>query len=220
MAFAAVTVCLLTLDQTFSSNPFLNIEKDEHCQFLSEKLGVFQRFLKVEELERRIRDVSYRAQDYVGELSFFSWKDMDLLECYDRVYSTKECLSQIVDEIKLIEIEVMKMYEQMSLEKSWAVQDIVVGLDDDVLDIKTRLCSFSSKLEIFSLVGMGGIGKSILARMVYDDPFIKYHLSIRALVTVKDRQVKGLLIGLLDDIVEFTDEIHEKHSAQLAEMLV
>lgn len=247
MAFAAVTVCLQALDETFSSNPFLDLDKDEHCQFLlSEKLDFFQRFLvdsinkcndleKVEDLERRIRDVSYRAQDYVEELAFFSWKDMDLLECYDRVHSTKGCLSQIIEEIKLIELEVMKIYEQMSShanvydseshllenspETSPVVQDIVVGLDDDVLEIKTRLCSFSSKLEIVSLVGMGGIGKSTLARMVYDDPLIKYHFSIRAWVRVKDHQVKGLLFGLLDNIVDFTDEIHEKHGNQLEEML-
>ncbi|TMW91174.1 hypothetical protein EJD97_014689 [Solanum chilense] len=247
MAFAAVTVCLETLDQIFSPNPYLNdLDKDENCKFLSEKLSVFQRFLvdssnkcndveMVEDLERRIRDVSYRAQDYVEEMVFFSWKSLDLVECYDRVYSTKECLSQIVDEIELIELEVMKMYEQMSCykkpnesecylldssaEKSPVVQDIVVGLDDDVLEIKTRLCSFSSKLEVVTLVGMGGIGKSTLAKMVYDDPLIKYHFTICAWVTVKDRQMKGLLIGLLDDIVEFTDEIHEKHSEQLEEML-
>ncbi|KAK6787151.1 hypothetical protein RDI58_015676 [Solanum bulbocastanum] len=218
MAFAAVTVCLKTLDKIFSPNPYLNLDKDEHCKFLSEKLSVLQGFLvdssnkcndleMVEDLERRIRDVSYRAQDYVEELVFFSWKDSDPLECYDRVYSTKECLSQIVDEIKLIELEVMKMYEQLSCykkanesecylldnsaEKSPAVQDIVVGLEDDVLEIKTRLFSFSSKLEVVSLVGMGGIGKSTLARMVYDDPLIKYHFGICAWVTVKDRQMKG-----------------------------
>ncbi|XP_047251347.1 putative late blight resistance protein homolog R1B-16 [Capsicum annuum] len=168
-------------------------------------------------------------------MAFFSWKDLDLLECHDRVYSTKGCLFQIVDKIKLVELEVMKIYEQMSChanvnesesyllessaEKSSVVQDIVVGLDDDVLEIKTRFCSFSLKLEIVSLVGMGGIGKSTLARMVYDDPFIKYHFSIRAWVTVKDRQEKGLFLDLLDGILEFTDKIHEKHSEQLAEML-
>lgn len=179
--------------------------------------------------------MSYRAQDYAEEMAFFSWKDLDLLECHDRVYSTKGCLFQIVDKIKLVELEVMKIYEQMSChanvnesesyllessaEKSSVVQDIVVGLDDDVLEIKTRFCSFSLKLEIVSLVGMGGIGKSTLARMVYDDPFIKYHFSIRAWVTVKDRQENGLFLDLLDGILEFTDKIHEKHSEQLAEML-
>ncbi|KAM3336980.1 hypothetical protein P3S68_032680 [Capsicum galapagoense] len=204
-------------------------------RFLEDSTNKCDDVEKVEDLERWIRDVSYRAQDYVEELAFFSWKDMDLLECYDRVYSTKGYLSQIVDEIKLIELEVMMIYEQMSChadvndsesyllessqEKSSAVQDIVVGLDDDVLEIKTRLCSFSSKLEIVSLVGMGGIGKSTLARMVYDDPFIQYHFSIRAWVTVKDRRVKGLFLGLLDGIVELTAEIHEKHSEQLEEML-
>ncbi|XP_060171530.1 putative late blight resistance protein homolog R1B-23 [Lycium barbarum] len=246
MAFAAVTVCLQTLDQIFSPNPFLNLDKDEHCKFLSEKLGIFQRFLvdsankrdnleMVEDMERRIRDVSYRAQDYVEELASFSWKDLDLVECYDRVYSTKGCLSQIIEEIKLIELEVMKIYEQMSChanvyesesyllesspEKGPVVQDFVVGLDDDVLEIKTRLCSLSSKLEVVSLVGMGGIGKSTLARMVYDDSLIKYHFGSRAWVTVKDRQVKGFLLGLLDGIVELTNEIREKNREQLAEML-
>ncbi|PHT42384.1 hypothetical protein CQW23_16409 [Capsicum baccatum] len=126
----------------------------------------------------------------------------------------------------------MMIYEQMSChadvndsesyllessqEKSPAVQDIVVGLDDDVLEIKTRLCSFSSKLEIVSLVGMGGIGKSTLARMVYDDPFIQYHFSIRAWVTVKNRLVKGLFLGLLDG----KQKILENYAEECLEDLV
>ncbi|KAG5593739.1 hypothetical protein H5410_034971 [Solanum commersonii] len=81
-----------TLDQIFSPNPYLNLDKYEHCKFLSEKLSVLQRFLvdstnkcndleMVEDLKRRIRDVLYRAQVYVEELVFFSWKGLDLIGC-------------------------------------------------------------------------------------------------------------------------------------------
>ncbi|KAL2524998.1 Disease resistance RPP13-like protein 4 [Abeliophyllum distichum] len=62
----------------------------------------------------------------------------------------------------------------------------VVGLDDDLMEIKTRLVRESRELEIVSHVGMGGIGKgkTTLAREVYDDPYILYQLDSRAWVTI------------------------------------
>ncbi|KAL0421808.1 UNVERIFIED_CONTAM: putative late blight resistance proteinR1A-4 [Sesamum latifolium] len=74
-------------------------------------------------------------------------------------------------------------------------KNLVVGFDGDLVEIKTRMIGTSSNLEVVSIVGMGGIGKTTLARQVYDDRYIDSHFDIRAWVVVSQeyslRQSKG-----------------------------
>ncbi|XP_057802856.1 disease resistance protein RPP13-like [Salvia miltiorrhiza] len=60
------------------------------------------------------------------------------------------------------------------------------------------LTSYSSELQVLPIVGMGGIGKSTLAKIVYDDTFITYHFDFHAWVTIsKDYNVEIVLSNLL-----------------------
>ncbi|XP_057800217.1 uncharacterized protein LOC131015812 [Salvia miltiorrhiza] len=77
-------------------------------------------------------------------------------------------------------------------------KDIVVGFDEDRLQILSWLRSYSSELQVLPIVGMGGIGKSTLAKIVYDDTFITYHFDFHAWVTIsKDYSVESILSNLL-----------------------
>ncbi|KAK4385787.1 Disease resistance protein RPP13 [Sesamum angolense] len=58
--------------------------------------------------------------------------------------------------------------------------DVMVGFEEDLMTIKDQLCGQSSKLQIVPIFGMGGIGKTTLARNAYDDPLIMEHFQIRA----------------------------------------
>ncbi|KAL8544383.1 hypothetical protein ACS0TY_004793 [Phlomoides rotata] len=84
--------------------------------------------------------------------------------------------------------------------------DVVVGLYEDLIAIKCRLCGESSKLEVIPVVGMGGIGKTTLARNAYNDPLIMEYFDIRIWVTVSHSTVDEILSRLVS--VRFLDK-HE-----------
>ncbi|KAL0364922.1 UNVERIFIED_CONTAM: putative disease resistance protein [Sesamum angustifolium] len=82
-----------------------------------------------------------------------------------------------------------------------AGKDVVVGFEDDLMTIKHRLCGQSSKLQVVPILGMGGIGKTTLARTAYDDQLVMEHFQIRAWVKVsQDYSIQEILSNLLVSI--------------------
>ncbi|XP_041990087.1 disease resistance protein RPP13-like isoform X2 [Salvia splendens] len=231
MAYAALVSLTNTINQTLNSNLYsISPEEKQQITPLLEYVTPFQDFLdnfpdKFNSLEGRMRDLANAAEDIVEYLVL------------EKVYPTPDedhpsekhelaQLQNVIKEIDLIDKEV-KEIEDTSRYKSiqhgahsssststapLIHKDAMVGLEEYVLDLKDRICGEpSKKLYVIPICGMGGIGKTTLARSVYDDQLIMEKFEIRVWVTIsQDYSAERILSNILECLKEFNKDEKEE----------
>lgn len=101
-----------------------------------------------------------------------------------------------------------------------ATNDVVVGVQDQMELVKERLARGTEKLDIVSIVGMPGLGKTTLAKRIYEDPLIVDHFYVRAWCYVSPYYEKNeMLLNILSSVIKLTDEIRTMKAEELSEML-
>ncbi|KAH6796408.1 hypothetical protein C2S51_037394 [Perilla frutescens var. frutescens] len=97
--------------------------------------------------------------------------------------------------------------------------DEVVGIEEPKEQLLEWIGSKDSGLEVISVVGTGGLGKTTLVKKVFDDEWVKSNFDLHVWVTVSDYKdnVKHVLMNLIKKLVE---EIKESPPQGLQDMSI
>ncbi|XP_057494944.1 putative late blight resistance protein homolog R1B-16 isoform X2 [Actinidia eriantha] len=99
-------------------------------------------------------------------------------------------------------------------------EETIVGFEEEVLIIKEQLTGVPKQLDVISIVGMPGIGKTTLAIKVYNDPLVAYHFHIRAWITISQEYVKrDLLCGLLSSVMHHRNGVDQISDEKVNQMI-
>ncbi|KAL2514996.1 putative disease resistance RPP8-like protein 4 [Forsythia ovata] len=197
---------------------------------------------KLRGLEGRIRDAAYEAEDIIeshmsNQILSESGSHQDRTESHisNQIISDWdqkfERLQKIIQELDSISDEVVKMWERNEIHvvqpsnslptassKYPSTNNIVVGYKKYLKDIEKLLITPHSELDVVSIVGMGGIGKTTVAEVIYYNEYFADQFDVRAWVTVsQEYQEQEVLRGLLKSLRGLNHESDEESIEKLAE---
>ncbi|KAM3383312.1 putative late blight resistance protein R1B-8 [Capsicum galapagoense] len=223
MAYAAITCLMRTIHQSMELTGF---DLQPYYKTLNSLRAILEKPCKATDdleettsLEAEITDIAYTTEDMVDsesrnvllaqnveERSRSMWELFFLLE------QALECMKQHITAWDTMEDLKPQTYALSGVPEQ-AVErpeNIMVGHETEFEMMLDVLARGESELEVVSVVGMGGIGKTTLARKLYNYPCIMSRFDICGEVTVSQEFcARNVLLFLLSSISGKTDESHE-----------
>ncbi|KAJ9552090.1 hypothetical protein OSB04_016135 [Centaurea solstitialis] len=194
---------------------------------------------KVRKLKKRFKDAAEEAQDIVDLFLHDVYRTTRVSSTSSDVFATFMNLENVMRSIESIKadfmtfnIHDMKMglspridcvktqssstRNPLGTEKQSA--EVIVGFDRDAELIRDKLTEDQKRLDVVSIVGMGGLGKTTLVTKVFNDRFVVYHFHVRAWATISQTYIKREFLtqilassGVHHDLEEASDfKLREK----------
>ncbi|XP_047976538.1 putative late blight resistance protein homolog R1C-3 [Salvia hispanica] len=214
MAAYAALVSLMRIIDDIETHPSPPISLDnQQVKSITEIVTFLQEFLEVykspyeysdeaDPLEIRILDASHTAEDVI-ESYIIDIIQLSASAADDGVDEQISCihfyqdLQNVIEEIDLIKKEVAGFtrekvvhhtnsgFDETGLRSSSTEKNhLMVGFDDVLLQLLDRLTDGNTSRQIIPIVGMGGIGKTTLAKGAFKHALIKEHFDICVWATI------------------------------------
>ncbi|PHU07933.1 hypothetical protein BC332_24422 [Capsicum chinense] len=195
------------------------------------------------DLEVQIKElatvVEHIIQQRLTEIVFTNDK-VQKEKIHERLWDS---LKQVAEEFDCVQKESAKFQDNgKQAPKEFLVQDScsvkhtpyvennMVGRDDQrkrMLTELTRYGGLSGELKVVPIVGMGGIGKTTLAKEVYNDAFIQFHFDVHSWATVSQQHdvkrqisVKRLVrLWMAEGFLKLENDLEEEAEKCLQELV-
>ncbi|XP_057481368.1 putative late blight resistance protein homolog R1B-14 [Actinidia eriantha] len=250
MAVAAVEFLLLNLHQLLVYNADLISGLKDQVEALYNELIVLKAILKdsaekrseseiVKALASQIRAVVYEAEDVIDTfvLQTVLWRTRSTIAKALRsiVYPAKlRSIARKIQSIRTKVIDIRQTFDcgvfnqlgepssRVLPNKKTPVVEVenVVGFDKEAEMLVGLLNGGRMELEVVSVIGMGGLGKTTLVGKVFTDPAIVKEFYIRARIYVSQvYNRKDVFLDILCYLDKLTDEMYRWSDERLAEVL-
>ncbi|PHT75128.1 hypothetical protein T459_18650 [Capsicum annuum] len=250
MAHASVASLMRTIESLFTSHlPMQSLicdHREELCA-LHEKVSSLEVFVnnfeknnvsgEMTDFEVEVKEVA-SAVEYTIQLRLTETVGSRFFKGISNIWTRRKfrkSLQQLAKDIDHVWKESTKIQDkgkQVSKESlvhdfSTSTNDILnvnnnmVGRDDQKERLLEDLTgSYSGEPKVIPIVGMGGIGKTTLAKEVYYHESILRRFDVRSWAAVSQQQnIKEILLSLLQSTIKMDDTIKTKGEAELEDML-
>ncbi|CAN4102072.1 unnamed protein product [Withania somnifera] len=212
---------LIHLNDLIDSNSYSIVLIKEEIGLVKENLKYIRSFFVNTEkgfqkdLWKRVLDVAYEAKDVIDSIIV---RDNGLLHF---IFS----LPLIIKNLNLIKEEVSNLHEKilknsgltvvnspnkLDESKSSPAGKIIVGFEEETNWIIEKLTHGPADLDVISITGMPGLGKTTLAYKVYNDESVSSHFDIRAWCTVgQEYDEKKLLEKIFNQVTGSDSKLSE-----------
>ncbi|PHT29720.1 hypothetical protein CQW23_30696 [Capsicum baccatum] len=211
------------LKDLLDSNSYsITLIKEEIGQVKEDLEFIRSSFVNIEQelnkdLWARVLDVAYEAKDVINSINV---RDNGLIHLIfslpitiKKIKLIKEEVSNISEKIpKNRSLTVVNCTKKTVERKSLTAAKIIVAFKEETNWLISKLTSGPKDLDVTSITGMPGSGKTTLAYKVYNDESVCSHFDVRAWCTVdQEYNEKKLLVKLFNQVtgldLKFSDDI-------------
>ncbi|XP_022846577.1 putative late blight resistance protein homolog R1A-3 isoform X1 [Olea europaea var. sylvestris] len=247
MEFSIGEFLLQYLKQLLDYHPNVIIDAKEQVEHLYKQLSLFIDSAK-ESMENRnpsylekyivkqVRNLIYRSEDTVDKYISLAIvhksrnQFIKAIHTFDYAAILRKLTSDIESinaevknisniKVKIERVEIVDRHDNYK-KAPFVEDDNVVGFQDEMENIITLLTHGSKELEVISIIGMPGIGKTTLAKMIYHHHKIKDGFSNRAWIYVSQSyNRKEVFLTILNHFIKLNDEMYGMTDEHLGEEL-
>ncbi|KAG8387869.1 hypothetical protein BUALT_Bualt02G0066100 [Buddleja alternifolia] len=217
-----IVYVLRDLEELMHQEDDLIVHMKGQLKIVHQRLVLSQSFLKdievlqLSEMEEElkqvvmiIRDVAYEAEYLINS---FLVKDAPLwyliIKIPNVIHKNKLIGTGLQEIKKKYDIEALKLTKdfspQLSLQakRNSDVEDVIVGFEDKTTDILDLLTGGSDHLQIITIFGMPGLGKTTLAKKLYTHASVNYYFDKLSWCTISQAYRRR---SVLSDILATTE---------------
>ncbi|KAL2493291.1 putative disease resistance protein [Abeliophyllum distichum] len=168
-----------------------------------------QQHTQLEELLIQTTDIAYEIEYIINTFPPVWYLALRLHQFMDKIKHIMMGIEEAKKNIDtgIIEVENYPIEQVSSQEKCPLIlEDIVVGFDNKETEIAEQLVRGPEHLQIISIFGMPGVGKTTLSKKLYNNPSVVHHFDKRAWCVVSQTYNKR---NIFTDILRSVED-HDK----------